>query len=165
MCGRLFLLSLVCGWLLFSFESGAQTPVATQAPQPTLQAILEQQTQIRADLQAGAEQYRYVDSFRRRQIYAAQKLVFRLLEGHQRLEELKADDQLEVFNALNRIQSHLVQQNVDERMVCERVALAGTRRYEMACMTEAERRQRADSAREEMMRRAACTTSACMSGN
>lgn len=165
MSRRLIMLPILCGWLFLSFAIHAQAPrSAADTKHPTLEAIMAQQAQIRADLQAGAKQYRHVDPLRRRQIYAAQKIVFRLLEGHQQLDELGTDDQLEVFNALNHVQSHLVKQDVDDRMVCERVAVVGTRRYEMACMTEAERRQRADSAREALMHRPACTTEECGGG-
>lgn len=124
--------------------------------------IIQQQQRIRAELQAGAEQYRYVDSFRRRQIYAAQNKLFALAEGHRSLAELKADDQLAVFNALKQIESNLVKSDVDERLVCERTQIVGTRRYEMACMTQAERDRRATRAVETLMNRPACTEPGCI---
>lgn len=131
---------------------------------PSLPDMLAQQRQIRDQLQAGAAEYNHVDSMRRSRIYAAQGKVFALLEGHQSLSELATDDQLAVFNALKLIESHLVKRDEDDRMVCERVALVGTRRYETVCMTEADRRQRADKAKAMLLERAACTTSRCIGG-
>lgn len=135
-----------------------------QKSQASLQQILAEQREIRADLQAGADKYRGVDPMRRRKIHESQATVFALLDGRQSLSELKADDQLAVFNALKLIESHLVKRDEDDRMVCQRVALVGTRRYEMVCMTEADRRRRADKAKEMLMERAACTTSRCFGG-
>lgn len=143
----------------------AQAQGAGSHTQARAQEIVAQQKQIRADLQAGAEQYRHLDGMRRGQIYAAQRKVFRLLEGHETLAELSTDDQLAVFNALKLIESHMVKHDEDDRMVCERVALAGTRRYAMACMTEADRREKADEVRAMLQERAACTTRACISGD
>lgn len=148
--------------LLMACAAQAQAPAGK--PETTPENILAQQQQLRTDLQVGSEQYRYVDPFRRRQIYAAQKKVFTLLEGRQALRELNADDQLTVFNALKQIESNLVKANADDRMVCERVALAGTRRYEMVCQTREERDRRANKAVETLMNRPACTTQDCAGG-
>ncbi|MHB8912558.1 MAG: hypothetical protein ACYC42_07905 [Lysobacter sp.] len=149
---------------LLLLASVAQAQNGSQKPGATLPDILAQQREIRADLQTGADKYRYVDPMRRSRIYASQGKVFALLEGHQSFSELRPDDQLAVFNALRLIESHLVKPDEDDRMVCERVALAGTRRYTMACMTEAERRHKADKAKEMLLERAACTTSGCIGG-
>lgn len=153
---------LVTAVLLF-VAGLAQAQANGQQPRPSLQDILAQQREIQADLQAG-NKYRGVDPYRRAQIDAAQKKVFGLLQGRQSLSELKADDQLIVFNALKSIESHLVKVNEDDRMVCERAALAGTRRYTKVCMTESDRRRKADKAKEALMERAACTTSRCIGG-
>lgn len=142
----------------------AQAQDVAPKSQSTLPDILSQQREIRADLQAGAEKYRHVDPMRRSRVYAAQGKVFPLLEGHQSLSELRPDDQLAVFNALKLIESHLVKPEEDDRMVCERAALAGTRRYTTVCMTEAERRNKADKAKQVLFERAACTTSGCVGG-
>lgn len=142
----------------------AQAQNMSPTPAPGLADMLAQQRQIHAQLKSGAEEYRHVDGMRRSRIRTAQGKVFALLEGRQSLSELSPDDQLAVFNALRLIQSHLVEPDEDERMVCERVALAGTRRYQTACMTEAERRSRADKAKQVLFERAACTTSGCVGG-
>lgn len=154
-------------WLttcLVLLASATQAQVGSPKPAAAVTDILAQQAEIRADLQAGADKYRHVDPMRRSRVYAAQGKVFALLEGHQSLSELRSDDQLAVFNALKLIESHLLKPDEDDRMVCERAALAGTRRYTMVCMTEAERRRKADQAKQVLFERAACTTAGCMGG-
>lgn len=150
---------LTAGLLLVATLGHAQ--VGDQEVRPSLAEILVQQREIHAAVQAGSPKYRYLDPNRRRQVLATQKKVFGLLEGRQALRELDADAQLALFNALELIESHLVKRDEDDRMVCERAALAGTRRYTMVCMTEAERRRKADQAKKVLFERAACTTSAC----
>lgn len=148
--------------LLLALVLAIPAVLAQQQATAELGQIVQQQQRIRAGLQAGAEQYRYVDSFRRRQVYAAQNKLFALAQGHRSLAELKADDQLAVFNALKQIESNLVKSEVDERLVCERTQIVGTRRYEMACMTQAERDRRATRAVETLMNRPACTEPGCI---
>jgi hypothetical protein len=155
---------LVALGLLFAFSVTASAQVGAQKSRASVPAILAEQSEIRADLHAGAEKYRHVDPMRRRKIDEAQAKVFALLGGRQAMSELRADDQIAVFNALKLIESHLAKRNEDDRMVCERVAIVGTRRYEMACMTEAERRRRADQAKKVLTERAGCTTSGCTGG-
>jgi hypothetical protein len=155
---------LVVTVLLFAVCLAASAQVRAQRPPASIPAILAEQSDIRADLRAGVDKYRHVDPLRRRKIDEAQAKVFALLEGHQSLSELDADDQLTVFNALKTIESHLVMRNEDERMVCERVAVVGTRRFQVACMTESERRRRADQAKDSLMRRPVCQTGTCRGG-
>lgn len=150
-------LLLACPALALAADEGAK-------PQPTVEEILAQQKQIRADLQAGAEHYRYVEPIERRQVYTAQRQVFQILEGRTSLDGLSADEHIALFNALKRIEAALVKEPGDE-MVCERARLAGTGRYEMACMTRRERDRRAQSAKEALMFRPACTTAECFGGD
>lgn len=157
---RHVMLILSCVGLLFlslaapAAEDGAK-------PQPTVEEILAQQRQIRADLQAGAEHYRYVEPLERRQVYMAQRQVFQILEGRTSFDGMSADEHIALFNALKRIEAALVKEPGDE-MVCERTRIAGTGRYEMACMTQRERDRRAKSAKEALMFRPACTSAECM---
>lgn len=154
--GAIFALALASGALQ------ASEPPQRQA---SLQEILAQQREIRAAVSAQDHRYAHLDAMRRSRLHEAQDRVFRL--GEQALADgrLSADMQLQLFNDLKAIEALLVKQDVDDRMVCERVAIVGTRRYEMACMTRAERDARADSARKAMMERAACTTQACIGGD
>lgn len=150
-------LLLACPALAPAADEGAK-------PQPTVEEILAQQTQIRADLQSGAEHYRYVQPIERRQVYMAQRQVFQILEGRTSLEDLTTDESIALFNSLKRIEAALVKEPGDE-MVCERTRLTGSGRYEMACMTRRERDERAKSAKEALMFRPACTTAECFGGD
>ena len=85
-------------------------------------------------------------------------------DGRTSLDGLNADEHIALFNALKRIEAALVKEPGDE-MVCERARLAGTGRYEMACMTRRERDRRAQSAKEALMFRPACTTAECFGGD
>lgn len=158
---RAFVLLLLAAGLAWPALSLAAETGAT--PPPTVEEIVAQQTQIRTDLQAGAEHYRYVEPIERRQVYMAQRQVFQILEGRTSLEGLSADEHIALFNALKRIEAALVKEPGDE-MVCERARLAGTGRYEMVCMTQRERERRAKSAKEALMFRPACTTAECIGG-
>ena len=147
----------------------AQTPEASperqqaQATAPaTLAGILAQQREIQAALQRNDSRFAHLDAFRRSRIKQNQETVFRRAAGYRTMEEMKADDQLALFNALKRIESLLIQRDEDDHMVCERVAIVGTRRYEMACMTRAERDERAEGAKKALLERQACTTSGCI---
>ena len=139
----------------------AAEPSSGETAQPTVQQILQQQKEIQAALQAGDPAYRYLDPMRRREVYAAQRKVFSQLEGRQDISELGADQQLVVFNALELIKSTLARREGDE-MICERERLAGTNRYEMACMTKAERERRAETATQALTNRQACTDPGCL---
>lgn len=137
----------------------SQTPALDQPP--ALADILEQQREIQAALQRNDPRVAHLDSFRRSRIKLNQETVFRRAAGYQSIGEMKADDQLALFNALKRIESLMIKRDEDDNMVCERVAIVGTRRYEMACMTRAERDERANGAKKALMERQACTTAGC----
>lgn len=139
----------------------AEEQKGAEAAQASVADILAEQREIRAALQAGDEKYRYLDPPRRRQVYAAQKKLFALLDGRDSLDGLGADDRITVFNALEEIKSNLARQEGDE-MVCERAKLAGTHRSELVCMTRAERDRRAKSATQALMNRQACTEPGCL---
>ena len=143
---------------------GLQSPAFAQAakPQPQPPEILAQQQALRGALKSADPRYVGVTPFRRNRIYQAQDQVFALAQGHQRLDELGADDQLRLFNALELIGSYLGKRNEDARMVCERTAIAGTRRQQLACMEQDERERRADRAVDTLMTRPACTQPGCI---
>jgi len=145
---------------------GPCVSVAAEVPAtaPTLQQILEQQQQIARLVEQGAPGYGDLDAYRRKQLRDAQDQVFRIFRGHDSLDELSTDDQLLVYNALKRVDAVLHKRDVEDRMVCERAAIAGTRRYQMVCMTEAERRRKRESTRDYLEHRPGCTTQECVGG-
>ncbi|GHA87425.1 hypothetical protein [Cognatilysobacter bugurensis] len=129
-----------------------------------LDQILEEQRSIRGAIETHDSAYQHVSEYRRKRVFEAQDRLFYLAEGRADLGALPPDDRLDVFNQLKKIEALLSAGRESERTVCERVAIAGTRRYQTACMTEAERERRAESAKRAMLERAACTTAKCKAG-
>lgn len=138
------------------------TTVARSGEVDSVARILMEQRRIHDEIVARDESYGHLDEFKRSRIVAAQLRVFQSFAGHQEFDELAPDTQLQVFNDLKKIAALLGTGDVGDAIVCQRVALAGTRRYQMACMTGEERDRRAESARRALMERAACTTQACI---
>lgn len=162
---RLFLpVSLSC---LFSI--GSSLGVQAQAPpdatkQVSLREIVEEQSRIRDAVARNDPAYAHLDALRRSRLIDAQARVFDLTGRAAASRGLSADDQLALFNELKKVEALLNKRDADDRMVCERIALSGTRRHQMACMTRAEREAKADSVRKALMERQACTTQECVGG-
>jgi hypothetical protein len=148
--------------LVVSLASPATLPAQTTAAQPQPPEILAEQRQLRLALENADPRYADLTPFRRNRIYKAQDQVFTLVEGHARLDELAIDEQLRLFNALELIGSHLGKRDEAAHMVCERIAIVGSRRQQMACMEKGERDRRAQRAVDALMTRPACTTSDCI---
>ena len=147
-------------FLCFALAPATRAQGADAGPQPP--EILAEQTALRQALNSGDPRYASVTPFRRNRIYGAQDQVFALTQGHARLDELSVDEQLRLFNALEAISAHLGKRNEDAHMVCERIAMTGSRRQQMACMHKDERERRADRAVEALMTRPACTQPGCI---
>lgn len=127
-----------------------------------LPQIVAQQKQLNAAILAREPAFDYLDDYRRRSILRAQEKVFRLTDGRSDIAELSPDDRIVLFNALKRIQSALVKGDADDRLVCERSSLTGSRRQQLACMNKAEHDERAERARAALMNRPACTQPGCL---
>lgn len=142
------------------------TPAAVNASEDParLGQIVEQQRSIRQAIEARDPQYGHLSEYRKNRIREAQDRLFYLADGQSELAALPPEDRVDVFNQLKKIEALLFADKEDERTVCERTAIAGTRRYETVCMTQSERERRAESAKRAMMERAACTTSRCKAG-
>ncbi len=155
--------SIVAAWLLALLPCVA---VASQSgdADPDLQQITAQQREIRAGITAGTPAFAYLDDNRRRYVLLAQDRLFELVGERQAITELKVNDQLRVFNQLKRIEALLVNADADGNLVCERTAIAGTRRQQLACMKKSDRERKADSTRDALQIRPACTTSECVGG-
>lgn len=151
-------LLLVCV-LALSFGVGAAQ--SEQAP-PDLAAAVAQQREIRAALEARDPRFDYLGKNRRQNVLNAQDRLFSMTEGKATLGELSVNDQVRAFNQLKRIEALLIRKDVDQREVCERTAMVGTRRQQLACYDKAEQDARADRAKEALMVRPACTQPGCI---
>lgn len=145
---------MVCGSVL------AQAPVAESVDAieeiDGLQAILEQQRELRADLEdGGIEGLTTRDNNRVRK---AQAEVFAVTEGKSRLDELNIDEKIRLENALEQINAHVknTRRANDDQTVCWREKMSGTARRVTRCGTEAERREAREGARDWLERPKTC---------
>lgn len=141
--------------LSFGAGAGEQTPT-------DLAAAIVQQREIRAALEAHDRRFDYLGKNRRQNVLSAQDRLFAMTEGKATLDELSVNDRVRAFNQLKRIEALLIRKDVDQREVCERTALVGTKRQQLACYDKAEQDARADRARDALMVRPACTQPGCM---
>jgi hypothetical protein len=139
----------------------ARAGAGEQAP-TDLAAAVAQQHEIRAALEAHDPQFDYLGKNRRLNVISAQDRLFAMTDGKARIEDLPPNDQVRAFNQLKRIEALLIRKDVDQREVCERTALAGTKRQQLACYDKAEQDKRADQARDALMARPACTQPGCI---
>jgi len=146
---------------VLAFSLGAWAGEGEQAP-TDLAAAVAQQREIRAALEAHDPQLDYLGKNRRQNVLSAQDRLFAMTDGKTSLEELSANDRVRAFNQLKRIEALLIRKDVDQRQVCERTALTGTRRQQLVCYDKAEQDARADRARDALMVRPACTQPGCI---
>ena len=80
-----------------------------------------------------------------RDLKERQARVLRMLDGKTRTTELPPTDQVRLLNDLEAISALLNKAN-DERLVCERQRITGSKLPKTVCMTVAEKRSAAGSA-------------------
>ena len=83
--------------------------------------------------------------------------MFRLLQGKQHSDELTEPQRVELFNALEAIETTL-EIAKSEQMVCESVRKIGSNRLERVCKTRAQRQKEREATRD-MLR--SCSGAGC----
>ncbi|MCC7248726.1 MAG: hypothetical protein IT473_08885 [Lysobacter sp.] len=139
----------VCGLAValgVSFASMAADPPAAEPPQPTLQQIVEQQTQLRTQVAAKRGAFKDMHDGDRDRLLKQQDRLLQMLDGHQNLDELRVEQRVEVFNHLQSVNAAVTQAE-DDREVCERTRLAGSHRFTSVCMSAREYREHKENAR------------------
>lgn len=154
-------LILVAGLLLSSagWAAGGDPGATRDAGNPTLADIRTQQKSLRGDVANRRGMFKDVENREREQLLTVQDRVLVLTEGADRLEDLQQDDRIELFNALEQIKASVAKAR-DERKVCERSRIAGSNRYQVACMTAGEREALRQRTREQLGREIRCNASA-----
>lgn len=147
---------LICLALLCPVQPAPAADPPQDDGRDRLQRVLEQQREIRADLDDGG-----IAGLSARQsgaIRKAQQEVFAVTEGKQRLDQLSMDDKVRLDNALERIQAELGDTRAarDRQEVCWRERVSGTSMKKTRCGTEAERREAREGARDYMERPRTC---------
>jgi hypothetical protein len=143
---------MLCGLIfvsLASFSLSASEPPSSAQdtkPQPTLQKIVEQQTQLRAQVVAKRGAFKDMHDGDRDRLVKQQDRLLLLLEGHRNFDELREEERVEVFNHLQSVNAAATKAE-EERQICERTRLVGTHRYEVVCMSGKEYREHRDNAR------------------
>lgn len=81
------------------------------------------------------------------QLILSRNTIVRLLKGHAQATELEPEERIEVYNAQEQMQA-VIRNKPDDRVVCQRIVVHGSRFTKYECMTVAERELRAEIARE-----------------
>lgn len=113
---------------------------AVAAPERTpfdAQAVISQQQQIRADIEAKRGVYGKLDIATRQEVRERQDQLLKLLDGRS-YEQLSAEEQDQA--RLNMAWIEYAGKQDDDRLVCERIRTTGSNRVERVCKTVAQRR-------------------------
>lgn len=129
-----------------SFASMAADASPSAPPQPTLQQIVEQQTQLRAQVAAKRGAFKDMHDGDRERLLKRQDSLLQMLDGHRSIDELRVEQRVEVFNHLQSVNAAVTQAE-EERQICERTRLAGSHRFTTVCMTGREYREHKENAR------------------
>lgn len=130
-------------WLGYALLLTMAAAVAAPPASPSLQQVREQQTALRAELDAGKTQGltpRQVKAIRK-----AQEQVFALIEGKQQLDMLTIDEKVSLENALERINAQVRGTRLagEDQQVCWRERTTGS----MVEVTRCGTREEIDEAR------------------
>ena len=136
MAGKVMVAALLLGMWAGGVAANPPAPVLVETDAA---AIVQQQTEIRRDVQQRSGRYRDMAGADRDRLLVVQDRVLGKLEGRTTTTELSQLDQIALFNDLEEI-SALVNKAEDDRMVCERTRPIGTNRPVSVCKTVAERR-------------------------
>ncbi|MDG2517804.1 hypothetical protein [Lysobacter soli] len=120
-----------------------------------LDDIRTQQTEIRDGVEARTGRYKDLSSSQRNELLAKQARMLQTIEGKHSTAELNDQQKTEVFNTLEWIEA-VVNNDGEDRMVCERRAVLGSTRKERVCKTASQWREEREAARNMMDSRGSC---------
>lgn len=109
--------------------------------------IRQQQQEIRKQSETATGRYARFDETEKRKIYAAQDRVFELLADVNDVSQLDANQQVELFNALETVKAVIAANDAD-RQVCWREKKLGSHRIQTRCATVREQEQVREGARD-----------------
>jgi len=116
----------------------------------TAPEILQTQHALRAKLDNPTGEYAHFSSGDLSKMRTAQDEVFHVLDGVTSLDQLNAQQKMELSNALDEIKATLAG-NESQRLICHRERKIGTNIVEKRCETAAERELRARESEKDMM--------------
>lgn len=125
------------GLCLAAASSGA---TAGNSAGPDLGAIRAQQTELRAEAQAGKGTFKSMDSNTRSKLIDRQTQLLALIDGKETLSDINDPMQVRAFNLLEEIDS-IINDFEGQKVVCEYVKKTGSHRKTKQCTTLAEKRR------------------------
>ncbi len=141
----------IVGALSTLMLAAAFSPTVAGVPDALdLDAIRNQQAEIRAGVNAQTGLYEDMAETTRRDLISRQDRVLRTIDGKQTSSDLTDDQRMAVFNDLEWIEA-AINKAEGERMVCERRKKLGSNRTERVCMTVAQQQEMRERARQELM--------------
>lgn len=144
---RMFVVAVVVGLCCgFSFGVSAQETV----PPFDVGEVIEQQREIRQGIESDSARYRHLSERERRELLSRQGDLLYLLRDRE-YQDLNDEQRVEAFNTLEWI-SAAINDDGDERMVCERTKTTGSNRIQRVCMTASERDRIREASRKELGR-------------
>jgi len=120
-----------------------------------LDDIRTQQTEIRDGVESRTGRYKDLSASQRSELLNKQARMLETIEGKHSTEDLNAQQKTEVFNTLEWIEA-VVNNDGDERMVCERRPVLGSTRKERICKTASQWREEREAARNMLDSRGTC---------
>lgn len=121
--------------LVLAFAGSAQAAeLATIDKTQRVDAIVEQQKQIRGDIQAAHNGWETLAQEKRNEVLKDQDQLFVLLQDKQTIGDLAPDRQVEAANLLSSINA-IATNAEDERMICTRERKVGSNFTQRVCRT------------------------------
>lgn len=99
------------------------------------------------------ERYAEISDSDKRDVLASLDTMGKLLDGKTGLDQLNADQRIQLFNHQEKVNSLLTGAAEDSRLICRRETKTGSHRQETKCMTVAQSRRAREDA-EDTLRRA-----------
>ena len=113
--------------------------------------IVEQQKQIRADIQASHKGWETLTQEKRDEVLREQDQLFVLLDGKQTIGDLEPDRQVDAANLLASINATVTGAE-DERMICTRERKMGSNFTQRVCRTVGQIRREREASRDGLER-------------
>jgi len=120
-----------------------------------LDDIRTQQNEIRDGVEARTGRYKDLTASQRSELLSKQAHMLQTIEGKHSTDDLNAQQKTEVFNTLEWIEA-VVNNDGEDRMVCERRPVLGSTRKERICKTASQWREEREAARNMMDSRGTC---------
>lgn len=141
-------LCIVFAWA-GSATAAAENPVG-------LQAILEQQRSLAADLDAGKT--RDLKAPQVEEIRKSQRELFKVTEGKTDLDALRPDEKVVVMNEVEKIKAIMAGTRAadEDKKICRRERTIGSQLVQTICMTKGEMEKRRELNREQAEKRRIC---------